>query len=160
MGDFWTTFFYVIVMVAIIVAAYLATKYLAGKGRNVKSRQMRILDRMMLGKDKHIVLLEVGDKNLLIGVTNQTINVLGDIDGETLKQKQSESSETEQKGFASKLRDFAVRMKNAPSDLNKARTQGGNTSWPKHNDNFDYLRRMDEAIERRKGQADDRGEDE
>ena len=147
-------------MVAIIVAAYFATKYLSGKGRSVKSRQMRILDRMMLGKDKHIVLLEVGGKNLLIGVTNQQINVLGDIDGETLKARQSENDEASQKGFTSKLRDFAVRMKNAPSDLNKARTQGGSTSWPKHNDNFDYLRRMDEAMERRKGQAEDRGEEE
>ncbi len=154
MGEFGTTFFYIVVMVAIIVAAYLATKYLTRKSGAAKSRQMRILDRMMLGKDKHIVLLEVGDKNLLIGVTNQQINVLGDIDGETLKSKQSESAETGQKGFGTKLRDFAIRMKNAPSDLNKARSQGS-APWPKRNDDFDYLRRMDEAIERRK-----RGEEE
>lgn len=157
MGDFGTTFFYIVVMVAIIVGAYFATKYLTRKSGAAKSRQMRILDRMMLGRDKHIVLLEVGGKNLLIGVTNQQINVLGDIDGEALKQKQSESSEAEQKGFGSKLRDFAIRMKNAPSDLNKAR-QGG-SAQPRRNDDFDYLRRMDEAIERRKSQADDRGED-
>jgi regulator of protease activity HflC (stomatin/prohibitin superfamily) len=32
MGDFWTTFLYIVVMIAVIVGAYLATKFIAGKG--------------------------------------------------------------------------------------------------------------------------------
>ena len=60
MEDFWTTFFYIIIMIAVIVAAYVATKYLSGKSRHIKSRYIRILDRVMLGKDKYVVLIEVG----------------------------------------------------------------------------------------------------
>jgi|AGTN01.2.fsa_nt_gi flagellar biosynthetic protein FliO len=153
MGDFWTTFFYFIVMIAILAGAYFTTKFIAGKGNRVKSRNIRMIDRMMVGKDKQIVLIEVGDKNLLIGVTNQAINVLGDIDGETLTA-QSESGASAQKGFASQLKDFILRMKDAPGNLNKARAEAKKDKWPREMYEDDYLSRMDEAIQKRKGRPD------
>jgi len=145
----WTTFFYIVVMVAVIVAAYVATKYLAGKGSRVQTRHMRILDRMMLSRDKHIALIEVGDQTLLIGVTNQSITVLGNIDGETLKTEQTASEMTAQKSPASSLRDFIMRMKNAPEDLRAARREAKRTRQTKAAKD-DYLALMDEAIQRRK----------
>lgn len=145
----WTTFFYILVMIAVIVAAYVATKYLAGKGSRVQSRHIRILDRMMLSRDKHIALIEVGDKNLLIGVTNQTITVLGDIDGETLKTQQDRIEQSAQKGFAPKLRDFIIHMKDAPNNLRTARHEAKQTRQPDA-DSGDYLARMDDAIRRRR----------
>ena len=158
MKDFWDTFLYVIVMIAVIVAAYVATRYLAGKGRRVQSRHIRVLDRMMLARDKHIALIEVGDKNLLIGVTNQSINVLGDIDGDSLKIEQNTGELTAQKGFISRLRDFIIRMKNAPNDLSKARRQAKKTRQPKV-DRDDYLSRMDDAIQRRKSRMSAEGDE-
>jgi flagellar protein FliO/FliZ len=160
MGDFGTTFFYFVVMIAILVAAYFTTKYISGKGAHLKSRNIRMVDRMMIGKDKHIVLIEVGDKNLLIGVTNQAINVLGDIDGGTLKFK-SETKSSEQKGFTSQLKDFIVRMKDAPGNLNKARAEAKKTTrQPKKIYEDDFLSRMDEAMQRRKSRTDsDDGEE-
>lgn len=148
--DFWTTLLYILVMIAVIVAAYLATKYLSQRGRKANGRQMRMVDRMALGKDKHIMLIAVGDKNLLIGVTNQTINVLGDIDGSTLQTQQGAEKASASKGFASSVRDFLVNMKNAPVDLNKARAAAQKTQWPKESD---YLSRMDDAIQKRKNSA-------
>lgn len=148
MKDFWDAFLYIIIMIAVIVAAYVATKYLAGRGRRVQSRHIRILDRMMLGRDKHIALIEVGDKNLLIGVTNQAINVLGDIDGESLKSEQN-TVESAQKGFVPRLRDFIIRAKNAPNDLRMARREAKQTRQPRSSSD-DYLARMDDAIQRRK----------
>jgi flagellar biosynthetic protein FliO len=145
----WTTFFYIVVMIAVIVAAYVATKYLAGKGRSVQSRHIRILDRMMLARDKHIALIEVGDKNLLIGVTNQTINVLGDIDGETLKTQQNKIEQSAHKGSASKLRNFIIRMKDAPNNLRMARNEAKINRQTKV-DSDDYLARMADAIQMRK----------
>lgn len=149
--DFWTTLLYIFVMIAVIVAAYWATKFISKKGSKAKSQQMRMVDRMALGKDKHIVLIEVGDRNLLIGVTNQAINVLGDIDGAALQNQKSTESASAPLGFASSVRDFLVNMKNAPANLNKARAEAKKTSWPKEED---YLNRMDEAIQKRKNQAD------
>lgn len=154
MTDFWTTFFYFIVMIAILVAAYLTTKYIAGKGVQMKSRNIRMIDRMMMGKDKQVVLIEVGDRNLLIGVTNQAISVLGDIDGGSLKVK-SDPKPPVPKGLFSQFKDFAIRMKNAPSDLNKARMDAKKThqSGKIHED--DFLSRMNEAIQKRNGRMDD-----
>lgn len=145
----WTTFLYVIVMIAVIVAAYVATKYLAGKGQRVQSRHIRILDRMMIARDKHIALIEVGDKNLLIGVTNQSINVLGDIDPDALKIEQNTGQLSAQKGLASRLRTFIIRMKDAPNDLKMARREAKSARRPKA-DGDDYLARMDDAIQRRR----------
>lgn len=162
MGDFWATFFYILVMVAVIAGAYVATKYIAGKGGSAKSRHIRIIDRMMLGRDKHIVLIEVGDRNLLIGVTNQSINMLGDISGETLKNRQNKNDETaqKQKCFASQLRDFMVYVKDAPGNLRKARMEDGKARYSSARDD-DYLARMDEAIQKRKTHIDgrDKGEE-
>jgi len=159
MKDFWDTFLYVIVMIAVIVAAYVATRYLAGKGRRVQSRHIRVLDRMMLARDKHIALIEVGDKNLLIGVTNQSINVLGDIDGDSLKIEQNTGELTAQKGFMSRLRDFIMRMKDAPSDLKMARREADAARRQK-TDKDDYLARMDDAIQRRRTRLSGDGGDE
>ena len=152
MGNFWSTFFYIVVMIAVIAAAYFATKYLSGKGRRLKSRHIRIIDRMILGRDKHIMLIEVGDKNLLIGITNQTINVLERIDGQTLKSETNETAGSAQKGFASQLRDFINNIKDAPDNLNKARMEAkSERKSKKSSDEDDYLSQMDDAIQRRKG---------
>lgn len=162
MDNFWTTFFYIVVMLVIIVGAYFATKVISGKAGRLKSRQIRMVDRMSMGRDKHIVLVEVGGKNLLIGVTNQSINVLGDIDGAALKDKGEAPAPTQnRKGFGSQLRDFLVNMKDAPNNLNKARMEArqNQNSKPASEDD-DYLTRMNEAIERRKNQADHRGKEE
>ena len=150
MGDFWSTFFYIVVMIAVIVAAYIVTKYLSGKGRRLKSRHIRIVDRMILGRDKHIVLIEVGDKNLLLGITNQTINVLGHFDGQTFKSETDETTAPAQKGFASHLRDFIINIKDAPDNLNKSRMEAKTVRKSKKSpDEDDYLSRMDDMIQKR-----------
>jgi len=156
MEDFWTTFFYIVVMIVVIVAAYIATRFLSGKGRGIKSHHIRILDRIMLGRDKHIVLIEVGDKKLLIGITNQVINVLGDIDGETLKKSEDKTMGAQQKGFASHLRDFITNFKDAPANFEKARKQAKKPHPSEVPPEDDYLGRMDDAIRRRKSRMAER----
>jgi flagellar biosynthetic protein FliO len=151
---FWETLSYIFVLIAIIAAAYWVTKYISQKGINMQSRQMRILDRMTLGKDKHIVLIQIGDKNLLIGVTSQTINTLGDIDINTLHTQACENTTPAAKSFTQQLRDFFIRIKNAPADLNHARAQSKGAKWSEPSGS-DYLGMMDDAMQKRKKHADD-----
>ena len=105
-------------------------------------------------------LIEVGDKNLLIGVTNQSINVLGDIDGETLKIKQTEIKTSAQKGFGARMRDFIIHMKDAPKNLRMARNEA-KMDRPAKVSGDDYLARMDDAIQRRRSRitGGDRGDE-
>ena len=60
----------------------------------MKSRYICMLDRMALAKDKCLYLTEVGGKYLLIGVTNQSINTLGEIDKDALEDITEASSDT------------------------------------------------------------------
>lgn len=157
MERFWTTFFYIVVMAAVLVAAYLTTKFLAQKSRRMNSRHIRMRDSMMIGRDKHIAVIEVGGKTLLIGITGQSINVLADIDANELKEAQSEKGEPGTKGFAVRAAGFFVRMKDAPKNLGAARTQMKQARREKPADDGDFLSQMNEAIKRRKDRADEQG---
>ena len=93
----------------------------------------------------------------MIGVTNQAITVLGDIDGETLRSEQNTVELSAHKGFASRLRDFIIHMKDAPNNLRMARREAKKERRPKA-DHDDYLARMDEAIQRRRNRMAARNE--
>lgn len=162
MDNFWTTFFYIVVMLAVIFGAYFTTRFISGKSSKLlKSRHIHLLDRMPLGKDKNIVLIKVGDQNILVGVTNQSINNLGEISGESLN---AENVQTQgpRKGFAEQFREFISNAKDAPDNLRKARMQVKSKPQYDSEDNDDILDRMDEAMQRRRDRMNDKsgGEEE
>lgn len=161
MNEFWTTFFYIVVLAAVLVGAYFTTRFISGKSsKMLKGRYIQIIDRMPLGRDKNVVLIEVGDKTLLVGVTNQSINTLGQIDGEAIKAAKEQMPAKEGKGFVQQFRDFLINAKDAQENLRKARMQAKaqrKSSGPYDND---FLTQMNEAMERRREQMDSKSEDE
>jgi flagellar biosynthetic protein FliO len=159
-NEFWTTFFYVVVLAAVLIGAYFTTRFISGKSRKLlKSRYIHVLDRMALGKDKNVVLIEVGEQTLLIGVTNQSINNLGQIDSEALKAVKEQTQNKESKGFAQQLRDFLTNAKDAQNNLRKARMQAKQQRKSSELKDDDFLTQMNEAMERRRGHLEDRSED-
>ncbi len=152
MSDFWTTFFYIFVMVAVLIAAYFTTKFISGKSRRVlKSRCIHVLDRLPLGKDKSVALIEVADQTFIIGVTNQSINNLGQIDKEALKNIEHQKRENTRKGFAQKLKDIIINAKDAQENLKKARWQEKTKQKTKYSSEDDYIEQIDRAIQNRQG---------
>jgi flagellar protein FliO/FliZ len=150
MNDFWTTFFYIAVMVAVLVGAYLTTKFLSGKTKKMqKGRFISLTERLPLGKDKNIALIEVAGQNYLIGITNQSINILGQIDGENLKAVKEAKSLNPRKGFVEQFRSFITNAKDAQENLRKARAQYGQAKSSKY-DQDDILKQMDNAIRQRR----------
>lgn len=160
MERFWTTFFYIVVMAAILVAAYLTTKFLAQKSRRMGSRHIRMHDSMMIGRDRTIAVIEVAGKTLLIGITNQSINVLADIDASELNNAPEETGVQGPKGFAARTAGFFAGMKDAPKNLSAARTQMKKARREKPAEDGDFLSQMDEAIKRRKSFTDESGREE
>ncbi|MGI6151282.1 MAG: flagellar biosynthetic protein FliO [Christensenellales bacterium] len=150
MEKLWTTFFYIVVMAAVLVAAYFATKFLAQRGRRLSSRHIRLKDSIMVGRDKYLAIVEAGDKTLLIGITNQSIDVLADIDPGALEETAPESSEPVAGGFAKRTATFFDRMKSAPADPARARAERKQARRQRPVDDEDFLSKMDEAIKRRK----------
>jgi len=138
----------------------LTTRFLAQKGRRLSSRHIRMRDSMMIGRDKHIAIVEVGGKTLLVGVTNQSISVLAEIDANELQDAVGAGADPNTKGFAARAAGFFAGMKDAPRNLARARTQMKKARRKQPDEDGDFLRQMDEAIKRRKSRADESGGEE
>jgi len=145
MGKIWTTVLYIVVMAAVLVAAYLATRFLAQRGKKLSSRHIRLRDSVMIGRDRHLAIVEAGDKTLLIGITGQSINALAELDPKALEQDDVSLPGQGAKGAAG----FLSRLRGAPEALAKARAEARRSRRKHIEDEEDYLSMMDEAIKRR-----------
>lgn len=71
----------------ILYLAYLTTKF-AGK-RYAKGtgggENLRLIESLPLGQDKYLMLAKAGDRLLLLGVTGQRIELISELDEESLK---------------------------------------------------------------------------
>ncbi len=159
MDNLGSTLIYIVVMVAVLIGAYLTTKYISKKsGRVMKSRYISVLDRMALAKDKSLYLTEVGGKYLLIGVTNQGINTLGEIDKEALGDIGEASSTAGESSVFGKAASFFSNAKSAQTELAKARAQYKVNKKESTKPNAqpttqDVLEQMSRAIEQRRNRT-------
>ncbi len=69
-----------IMVVLVLMLAYFMTKKI-GKGmiHYQNSRNIKVLDRMMLGQDKSLLIIQVGQKYCLIGVAQSGIQLLKEL---------------------------------------------------------------------------------
>lgn len=76
----------VIMIVLIIAAAYYVTKYVAVRAGNVRgaSAGVKIRGSAPLGRERQIVLAEIGDTVYILGVTAQHIELLDKVDKDKL----------------------------------------------------------------------------
>jgi flagellar protein FliO/FliZ len=123
-NTFGSTVVVIIVLLAVFAGAYLTSKYFSNKARGfTKSRYMRVLDSMFVGKDKNIVLVETSNKLYMLGVTAQSVNLIEAIDKEMAAPLEADAKETAQaggKGFVAKMGAWLGGMIAAPSELKKA----------------------------------------
>lgn len=78
----------------ILFAAYLTTKALGSKFASYSSgKYIKVIDRIMLGKDKWIHLIKIGNMYYLVGSTNQNIELLGQVDKQELIPLSSEAEQ-------------------------------------------------------------------
>ena len=103
----------VLLIVVIIAAAYYVTRLVVIKGTgNTKNANIRLLGSRALGRDRHIVLTEVGDKVYILGVTGQSIHLIDSLPGEAYHAREAEQSAAtppaRESGFA---KEFLERFK-------------------------------------------------
>lgn len=81
-----------VAFIAILVAAYFVTRFLGFKTLQAgTSKYMKIVDRIFIGNDKSICLVQVGNHFYLIGITNHHIECIAELDKKDLvpfQQKQ------------------------------------------------------------------------
>lgn len=76
--------FYCLVLIGVLALAYYTTK-LIGKTTGVKQTQgnMKVLDRMPLTRDSYLLVVEVENKIMLLGVSQAGITKLEDLEAYT-----------------------------------------------------------------------------
>lgn len=91
-----STLLLIFVLLLVIFAAYFTTRYLSVKGGNLmKSKYMLVKDRVVLAKDKQIVLLQVGTKHIVVGITPQAMQQLGTVEEGELQPVAQEPPQTD-----------------------------------------------------------------
>ncbi len=82
----------------IIYLSYLASKYIGtGLSKSSSSRYMRLIDQITLGQDRHMAIVQVGGKYLLVGVTSGQVNVLAEVQDEELFPLEPDNEENPMK---------------------------------------------------------------
>ena len=77
---------YLIAFLLVIGAAFYITRFIGQSTlRYTRSTNLQVIDYVMLGRDKGLYILKVGNKFFLIGVSNTNITYLTEINKEDLK---------------------------------------------------------------------------
>jgi len=64
----------------VLYLSYLFSRYLAiGAAKINKSKYIKIIDRVVLGQDKALIIAEIGEKYYLIGSSAQSIQILTEL---------------------------------------------------------------------------------
>jgi flagellar biogenesis protein FliO len=83
-------------VIAVIAGAYLTVKW-AAKRRNAFSsgNYIRIIERVVLGKDAYLVIAKVGEKSYMLSMTSQRVDMLCELDPDSLKPVKNEPRDTD-----------------------------------------------------------------
>ena len=100
----------VVLIVLIIGAAYYVTKLIAkkGSGLTAKGTDIKLLGSRSFGRDKHIVITEIGEKVYVLGMTAQNITLLDTLPADEFTVEQGEQVQPQTSGFA---KEFFERLK-------------------------------------------------
>lgn len=154
MGELGSTLMLIGAMVLVLLATYYATKYIAKKGRRLtQTKCMKVVDQMYLSTDKQIAVIEVGKKNLMIGITNQSINLITTLDEEDIVLEDNAGEAKVFGNMFDKVGGFIKNAKDADAklrDYRKSNPYGKNKT--KENNDLDN---MMYAVKNRKSRYED-----
>lgn len=88
---------YIFFLAIVLVGCYFLTKWISVKSYSlIKSRNLKVIERIPLDKDKSIILLERGEKVYLLGVTSNGMSIL-----DTMSKEDILENKTNTEGFIS-----------------------------------------------------------
>lgn len=76
-----------LLMVAVVLAlAWWVTRRIAGgTGLKIQSRYMKIIDKIIIGQDRSILIIQIGDNYYVAGVTAANISLLAELKADMLE---------------------------------------------------------------------------
>jgi len=86
-------------IVIVIIAAYYATWFVSvkasGQSRGkLRNKNIRLIDRFAISKDKSFCLVEIAGKVYVIGITNQSMTLIDTLDPEVFAETSTENRDT------------------------------------------------------------------
>ena len=90
---------FIVVTVVVVFGAYYVTYYIGSKASGqsrgrMKNRNINLLDRFAISKDKSFCLVEIAGKIYVIGVTNQSMTLFDTLDAAEFAQTAAERPDT------------------------------------------------------------------
>lgn len=91
----WPSLLWMLICVAVITgAAYWATRRLAGRGVSFgRGGQMELLEQLALGREQRLVMVRIGGRYFLLGVTAGEISALAEFTAEEAALWQRDQAE-------------------------------------------------------------------
>lgn len=80
-------------LIIVVVLAFWATKFLAGRFGLTQARHIKVAESLMLGPNRHLYLLLVNGKVLLVGSGEHGFSLLKEFNDEAFYQELSKSAE-------------------------------------------------------------------
>ena len=73
-------------IIFVLFLTYFSTKWLSVKATSMaNSKYMNIVDRIVLGQNKYLAIVEISNKYYLVSITDNNINIIKDLDEFELK---------------------------------------------------------------------------
>ncbi len=104
------------VLFFMLILTYFTTRFIAksyGSYSGKKTRSFHIIDRIALGKESSLIIVKVGEKVILLGVTPQNVQKICCLDDDFLKNSTIEEESLDQMTFTDAL------IKNIKSNFEK-----------------------------------------
>lgn len=107
LSDFFSLLMMLVVIAAILYLSYIVSKKLgSGMMQTGGARNIRIIERAYLDRDKSVAIVEVGEKAYLLGVSPENVSLLEELDAEQLAyDAPEEASEMPAAQFASIIKN-------------------------------------------------------
>jgi len=100
-GVFWMVVQMILALGLILVLAWGAIRIFgSGLRSRMQGNYVRILDEVALGANRSVVVIEIGGKSMLLGVTDHQITMLGELQDPQLIQDMIASAQMNPNGFA------------------------------------------------------------
>ena len=100
-----------VVLGGLFVVALIAKRYVGLRGGHSKNRLIRVLANSQLGVKKSIALVEVPGAVLVVGITNDNIRLLSQIENKDTVQQLTESGDNRTAhSFSDYLQRFTARL--------------------------------------------------
>jgi len=83
-------------IIFVLFLTYYGTKWLSVKATNIsKSKYMNVIDRIVLGQNKFLAIVEISNKYYLLSITDNNINIIKELEEFELKATENTTENLE-----------------------------------------------------------------